>query len=79
VLDKIVFVADKIAWDQPGAPPYLAALADTSSLDAGVCVYLETLWQQRESLAVTHPWFEAAYYQLCEGGRMSRSPHRCCP
>ena len=81
VLDKIVFVADKVAWDQPGTPPYLAALvaalaapADAAasgdaiaSLDAGVRVYLDYLWQQRESLAVVHPWFEAAYHQLCEG------------
>ena len=70
VLDKIVFVADKIAWDQPGTPPYLAALEEAlaASLDAAVCVYLDTLWQQRGSLAVVHPWFEAAYHQLCEGG-----------
>ncbi|MCD6284432.1 MAG: HD domain-containing protein [Anaerolineae bacterium] len=75
VLDKIVFLADKIAWDQPGRPTYLAALAEAlaepayavASLDAGVCVYLDYLWQQRESLAVVHPWFGAAYRQLCEG------------
>jgi len=80
VLDKIVFVADKIAWDQPGTPPYLAALekALAASLDAGVCIYLDYLWQQRESLAVVHPWFEAAYHQLCEG-RANWSYHRCCP
>jgi len=73
ILDKVVFVADKIAWDQSGTPPYLAALeealaasADAAvSLDAGVCVYLDHLWQQRESLAVVHPWFEAAHHQLC--------------
>ncbi|MGC9467633.1 MAG: bis(5'-nucleosyl)-tetraphosphatase (symmetrical) YqeK [Anaerolineae bacterium] len=66
-LDKIVFVADKIAWDQPGRPPYLTALeaALTSSLDAGVCVYLSSLWAQRTSLPVVHPWLEAAYRQLC--------------
>jgi predicted HD superfamily hydrolase involved in NAD metabolism len=74
VLDKIIFVADKIAWDQPGTPPYLAALEEAlasadamASLDAGVCVYLDYLWQQRERLAVVHPWFEGAYHQLCEG------------
>lgn len=67
VLDKIVFVADKISWDQPGTPPYLAALEEalSVSLDAGVCVYLNYLWQQREHLAVIHPWFAAAHRQLC--------------
>jgi HD superfamily phosphohydrolase YqeK len=27
VLDQIVFLADKLAWDQPGAPPYRDAIA----------------------------------------------------
>lgn len=67
VLDKIVFVADKISWDQPGTPPYLAALEEalSVSLDAAACVYLDYLWQQREHLAVIHPWFAAAHHQLC--------------
>ncbi len=68
VLDKVVFLADKIAWDQPGAPPYLQALslALEYTLDAAVCVYLEVLWSQRATLPVVHPWFVAAYAQLCK-------------
>lgn len=66
-LDKVVFLADKVAWDQPGAPPYLDDLRHglTMSLDAGVCVYLNYLWTQRTSLPVVHPWLAAAYAQLC--------------
>jgi HD superfamily phosphohydrolase YqeK len=66
-LDKVVFLADKIAWDQPGTPPYLDDLeqALTVSLDAAVCVYLQTLWDRRDRLPVVHPWFAAAYAQLC--------------
>jgi predicted HD superfamily hydrolase involved in NAD metabolism len=66
-LDKVLFLADKIAWDQPGAPPYLDALkaALATSLDAGVCVYLSHLWAQRATLPVVHPWFRAAYHELC--------------
>jgi predicted HD superfamily hydrolase involved in NAD metabolism len=62
-LDKVVFLADKIAWDQPGQPPYLAAMvaALDQSLDEGVWVYLDYLWQQRTTLKVVHPWFRAAY------------------
>ena len=62
-LDKVVFVADKIAWDQPGRPPYLDDLLVglKKSLDEGVWVYLCYLWAQRESLKVVHPWFRAAY------------------
>lgn len=66
LLDKVVFIADKIQWDQPGVPPYLdelhAALA--RSLDAGVFVYLDYLWQQRAGLRVVHPWLVAAYMEF---------------
>ena len=56
-----------MAWDQPGDPPYWVALADALavSLDAGVRVYLEYLWQRREYLDVVHPWFAAAYREMC--------------
>jgi len=64
-LDTVVFVADKIAWDQPGIPPYrdelLAALAH--SLDAAAFVYLGYLWERRETLGIIHPWFVDAYQQ----------------
>ena len=65
-LDKVVFVADKIAWDQPGAPPYLGDLeaALETSLDAAARVYLEFLWRQRGRLPVLHPWVADAYRQL---------------
>lgn len=61
-LDKMVFVADKIAWDQCGTPPYLDDLlaALDRSLDEAVLVYLDFLWQQREQLQVVHPWMVAA-------------------
>jgi predicted HD superfamily hydrolase involved in NAD metabolism len=66
LLDKIVFLADKIAWDQDGEPPYLQAVLNKldQSLDAAVLVYLDHLWAQRESLQVVHPWFVEAYNSL---------------
>ncbi len=73
-LDKVVFLADKIAWDQPCVPPYrdrlLAAL--DLSLDAAALVYLEFLWQQRATLKVVHPWMAAAYRELQARGRYRR-------
>ncbi len=70
-LDTVVFVADKIAWDQPGIPPYrdalLAALA--YSLDAAAFVYLIYLWERRERLGIIHPWFVDAYQQHADTGR----------
>ncbi len=63
MLDTVVFVADKIAWDQPGTPPYLAALLSAldTSLDAAAFVYLRYLWERRDTLGVVHPWFREAY------------------
>jgi len=66
LLDKVVFIADKIAWDQKGTPPYLVKLlpALDKSLDAGVFVYIDYLWQMREKLKVVHPWLVDAYHDL---------------
>ncbi len=65
-LDKIVFLADKIAWDQEGNPPYQTAVLSAleTSLDAAVLVYLNHLWSQREQLQVIHPWFVEAREEL---------------
>lgn len=61
-LDQIVFLADKLAWDQTGEPPYrtqLLAGLDTS-LQAGLRAYLEYVWARKDSLKVIHPWLAAA-------------------
>jgi len=65
-LDKVVFVADKIAWDQPGSPSYLDEVLSglEVSLDQGALAYLAYLWRRRETLAVVHPWLVEAYRQL---------------
>jgi len=59
LLDKIVFIADKIAWDQDGQPPYIRKVSKAmdQSLDAGVLVYLNFLWERRSQLQIIHPWF----------------------
>lgn len=66
LLDKIVFLADKIAWDQPDKPPYLDdVLAGLNeSLDRACWVYLDYLWQRRHTLPAVHPWMVKAYAQL---------------
>jgi predicted HD superfamily hydrolase involved in NAD metabolism len=69
-LDKIIFLADKIRWDQPGEPPYLTEMlrAVAVSLDLASCVYLNYLWQRRATLPVLHPWVVEARKQLrCPG------------
>jgi predicted HD superfamily hydrolase involved in NAD metabolism len=69
LLDKVVFIADKVAWDQSGAPPYLLELEETlaHSLDRAVLCYLEHLWRRKEELAAVHPWFVDAYHDLKQG------------
>lgn len=69
-LDKVVFLADKIDWDQAwvrrGTPPYLVEVEAglRISLDAGVRAYLRYLWERRAALAVVHPWLRAAWAML---------------
>ncbi len=62
-LDKIVFLADKIAWDQDGSPPYLAIIigALEESLDKAVFAYLNYLWQRKDKLKMVHPWLMESY------------------
>jgi len=66
MLDKVVFVADKIAWDQPGTPPYLDDLMRglDKTIDHAAFVYLDYLWQMRDKLKVVHPWTAEAHAQL---------------
>jgi predicted HD superfamily hydrolase involved in NAD metabolism len=65
-LDLALFVADKIAWDQPGQPPWLKEIqaALEQSLDHAAFCYTSYLWERRDSLAVVHPWFTAAHHDL---------------
>lgn len=66
--DKIVFIADKIKWDQAGDPPYLTELlaAMEQSLDHAVFCYVDYLWQRRDTLLVMHPWLADAHGELSE-------------
>jgi len=68
-LDKTVFIADKVAWDQSGVPPYRDALLAVlgESLDEAALVYLRYLWERRDTLAVVHPWMVHALTELSGG------------
>ncbi|SDE44352.1 putative HD superfamily hydrolase of NAD metabolism [Paenibacillus sp. UNCCL117] len=66
LLDQVVFVADKIAWDQTGTPPYIDKLTDSlnTSLARGAFAYINYLWERKETLRVVHPWLKDAYEEL---------------
>lgn len=65
-LDKVVFIADKVAWDQVGVAPFHAAVnaALDRSLDAACLAYLAWLWGSRATLRCVHSWFVEAYHEL---------------
>ena len=65
-LDKAVFLADKIQWDQPNGAPFGGALliALDRSLDDTVICYLNYLWERRSDLGVLHPWMVEAREEL---------------
>lgn len=64
-MDLVLFVADKIAWDQKGAPPYGAQMtaALTRSLEEAAWAYQDYLWHSGK-LQVIHPWMWASYQEL---------------
>jgi predicted HD superfamily hydrolase involved in NAD metabolism len=66
LLDQVLFVADKIAWDQIGEPPYINELRENlkKSLIHGTYSYISYLWERKESLKIVHPWLREAYGEL---------------
>lgn len=64
-LDLILFVADKLAWDQKGQPPYADALiaALMQSLEAAAWVYQDHLMHSGK-LQVAHPWMLDSHREL---------------
>jgi predicted HD superfamily hydrolase involved in NAD metabolism len=66
LLDKVLFVADKIAWDQNGEPPYIQDLNKNlnKSITHGAFSYINYLWERKDTLKVVHPWLKEAYEDL---------------
>lgn len=62
-LDTILFIADKLRWDQEGVPPYLNKVKEglEKSLEDGVFVFIEYFYQNKSNLKILHPWLVEAY------------------
>lgn len=69
LLDKILFVADKLSWDQSDAAPYLKEMRRglETSLEEAAKIYLTHVWRNRMHMKVVHPWLAEAYQELKNG------------
>ncbi|MDC2864459.1 bis(5'-nucleosyl)-tetraphosphatase (symmetrical) YqeK [Bacillus sp. BP-3] len=67
-LDMVLFVADKIKWDQSGTPPYITEIQEAleQSLEHACFAYISYLWERKQNLKVVHPWLQDAYFDLKE-------------
>lgn len=65
--DKVIFIADKISWDQKGLPPYYDELKSkvvTSLNDA--CYFYIKYQFDNDLLLMPHQWIKEAYEDLSE-------------
>lgn len=65
-LDLLLFIADKIKWDQNGIPAYLEDVVSglNISLEHGAYAYIRYLVDNKSNLKVVHPWLMNAYDSL---------------
>ena len=63
--DKAVFIADKISWDQEGAPPNYETLKRLAaeSLDEACFFYIHDQFENKR-LLMPHRWIKEAYSDL---------------
>ncbi len=63
--DKVIFIADKISWDQQGVPPYYDLLKSkaTESLDEACYFYIKYQFDNN-LLLMPHQWIKEAYEDL---------------
>ena len=63
--DKVIFISDKISWDQKGAPPYYDILKSKAqkSLDEACYFYIKYQFDNK-LLLMPHQWIKEAYEDL---------------
>jgi HD superfamily phosphohydrolase YqeK len=62
-MDMILFISDKLKWDQKITPPYekIVIKGLKKSLEDGIIIYLNYLMENKEQLKIVHPWLMSAY------------------
>lgn len=65
-MDMVLFVSDKLQWDQEGSPPYMSDIKKglNISLEHGAYAFIKYQMNNRANLRVIHPWLLAAYNDL---------------
>ena len=63
-IDLVLFVADKIKWDQEGKPPYLGGLLQALNCSLENAAYFYIDYILKHDIKVVHPWLWDAYNQL---------------
>ena len=68
--DQLVFIADKISWDQEGVPPYYEELKETAaeSLEEACFFYIHYQFANK-MLLMPHRWITEAYEELKKKGK----------
>ncbi len=63
--DKVIFIADKISWDQKGVPPYYDLLKSKARESLEEACYFYIKYQFENSLLLMpHQWIKEAYEDL---------------
>lgn len=62
-LEMILFIADKLKWDNNGIPPYIMSVEEglEESLEKGVFAFIKYLYEDKSNLKVVHPWLIDSY------------------
>lgn len=65
-MDLILFVADKVRWDQKDAPPFSDKMIKglKKSLEEAFLAYAEYMFEDTSRMKIVHPWFKAAFEDL---------------
>lgn len=63
--DKVIFIADKISWDQKGLPPYYDELKSKVVMSLNDACYFYIKYQfDNDLLLMPHQWIKEAYEDL---------------
>ena len=68
LFDMIIFISDKLEWDQKDKPGYYDEVNNAIGLSIkdGVAKFLEYQMKNKESMLIIHPWLNNAFIDICK-------------